>query len=60
MLFYFDKRLYGINPSFILILVFNNSRGDISWEGGGTLNQNSYKPSQDLAEASLQKRTIAV
>ena len=24
------------------------SRGDFSWEGGGTLSQISYKPSQDL------------
>ena len=29
------------------------SRGDLSWESGGTLPQNSYKPSQDLQEATL-------
>ncbi len=29
------------------------SRGDFSWEGGGTLPQNSYKPPQDLRERTL-------
>ena len=29
------------------------SWGDLSWEGGGTLLQNSLKPSLDLYKASL-------
>ena len=36
------------------------SRVDFSWEGGATLSQNSYKPSQDLWKVALQKRAIAV
>ena len=28
------------------------SNGDLSWEGDGTLPQNSYYPSQDLLEAT--------
>ena len=33
------------------------SRCDFSWEGGGTLPQNSYKPSRDLWESTLLRRT---
>ena len=29
-------------------LMYFVSRDDFSWEGGGTLPQNSYKPSKDL------------
>ncbi len=29
------------------------SRGDLSWEGGVALPQNSYKPSHGLREATL-------
>ena len=28
-------------------------RGDFSWDGDGTLHQNSFKPSQDLREAII-------
>ena len=41
------------NPFFL----FKIKQVDFSWEGDGTLPQNSYKPSQDLLEAPLQKRT---
>ena len=33
---------------------------DFSWEGGGTLPQNSKKPSRDLWEATLLRRTQSV
>ena len=33
-------------------------RGNFSWEGGVTLPQNSYRPSQNLFEASLYRKTI--
>ena len=29
------------------------SRGDLSWEGVGTLHKNSFKPFQDLLDATL-------
>ncbi len=32
----------------------------ISWEGGGILPQNSYKPSRNLYEATLLRRTRSV
>ncbi len=35
------------------IFIFFSIFCDFSWEGGGTLPQNSYKPSQDLWEATL-------
>ena len=31
-----------------------------SWEGGGVLPQNSYKPTKDQGDAIMHRRTISV
>ena len=31
-----------------------------SWEGGGALPQNSYKPTKDQGDAIMHRRTISV
>ena len=50
---YLNREIIGlcfVQVSFLQGMIF--SRGDLSWEGGGTLPQNSYKP--------LRRRTRSV
>ncbi len=59
-IFQFSKR-HSITKYYMCILATTDLEASRStWESGATQSQNSYKPSQDLWEAILQKRTIPV
>ena len=56
--FMYDTTLFDVEVSskFEIFWFFCH----FSWEGGGTLLQNSYKPSRNLWEATLLRRTRSV
>ena len=51
----FENRIFNFSFKSLRKLKQNKffSRGNLPWEGGGTLSQNSYEPSQNLWEATL-------